>query len=789
MGVDLAGNCDKTGYLGYAYMETPGNPFDGVDNDNDGITDETRDGGSIGRITGQDSIRAWVTTHYDLAKFEAFYGPLENRPAYKAGVWWLGDEDLDWTAEFDDVGADGVAGTHDLGEGDGIPTEGEPDFDRTDKDESDQIGLTGFKLNRIRAGQGNPGPVDGVLFYTDSQNWPERLYEKFTDPYTPARYDSAAAANYNIAFLFASGPFQLKAGKRERFSLALAYGADLQDLRENVKTVQLIYNANYQFAVPPNRPTVTAETGDRYVRLSWDDVAERSVDPVSHQFDFEGYRIYRSTDPDFLDPKVITTGRGNPSTLIGKPIAQFDLVDGRAGYSRKTVDGVGYYLGNESGITHSWVDTLVTNGQQYYYAVCAYDYGFDNGTDAAIYPSENSIPISHTLRGGLILPSNAVAARPEPRVGGFTRAEAGGPAHIAGRGTGTAQVRVVNSTQVPPGHEFRIVLRAPGADSVRATRYSLVDSTAADTLFDQGADLDGVGIGPVADGLLPILKTPLITTVDSARTGFDPGFLTNARLTAEYSVTLPINLRRPGFPDDITITFDSTFVDTGLGPPRRPFDVARPAKFKIVAHENGQDLPLDFVFRDDPPRDGTLSLASEYIDIINYTAAKLDTPQITWRVKLDPAFPGAGIPIRSPSIGDVWQLKLKVPFETGDVFAFTTTGEHVNGAAAAVAAKREPYVVPNPYVGSASFEPKRFAISGRGERRVEFRDVPLGGVIRIYTVRGDLVQTLRQDGSTSGAVPWNLRTKDNLDAAPGLYLFQVEGPGAESHTGKFAVIK
>ena len=59
------------------------------------------------------------------------------------------------------------------------------------------------------------------------------------------------AVNYNIGFLFASGPFQLPAGKRERFSLALAYGADLTELRETVRTVQLIYNANYQFAVPP----------------------------------------------------------------------------------------------------------------------------------------------------------------------------------------------------------------------------------------------------------------------------------------------------------------------------------------------------------------------------------------------------------------------------------------------------------------------------------------------------------------------------------------------------------
>ena len=45
------------------------------------------------------------------------------------------------------------------------------------------------------------------------------------------RFDQPLASNYNIGFLFASGPFKLKAGKTERFSLALAYGADLGELR------------------------------------------------------------------------------------------------------------------------------------------------------------------------------------------------------------------------------------------------------------------------------------------------------------------------------------------------------------------------------------------------------------------------------------------------------------------------------------------------------------------------------------------------------------------------------
>ena len=789
-GRDLSGSCGRTGYLGYAYLETPGNQYDGVDNDSDGITDESRDSDpdSLKVKVGQDSIRAYADTHYDMAKFQAFYGPLERRPAYRAGRWWIDDEDMDWVAELHDVGADGVPGTHDTFEGNGVPTEGEPNFDRTDLDESDQIGLTGFKMNRIRAGAGNPDPTtDDILFFTESHDWPHRLYDKFTDPNPAARFDSALAANYNIGFLFASGPFKLLAGKHERFSLALAYGADLTELRSTVRTVQQIYNANYQFAVPPQMPTLQAEAGDGYVRLSWDDVAERSVDPVSYDYDFEGYRIYRSTDPEFRDPKLITTGRGNLFPGNGKPVAQFDLKNGKRGYSDRTVEGVAYWLGDDTGITHTWTDTTATNGQNYYYALTSYDYGSkpDVPDSLAFYPSENAIAVSRTPRGGTILPPNVVEVRPNPRVAGFLPAAAAQPAHVAGDGTGAVAVRVVDTDLVPEGHRFRITFASPSPDSIRARTYTLQDSTDGRLLFTTGRDLDGEGIGPVGSGLLPLVRTAQVTSVDTARSGWQPGSPTNTRLQASYLPVLPADLRRAGYPDDITITFDDVVRDTGLAifPVR-----ATPARFLAVAHTSGGDRQLDYRFKD-LDADGTLSGAGEYVDILAFRAGVAPDSQLTWRVQLDTLGQGARGAIVPPRLGDVYGLKLVRPLNASDAFSFTTRAQYVDRAKAKADFGVKPYVVPNPYVGSASFEPARFAVSGRGERRLEFRGIPQGSVIRIYTVRGDLVRTLRQDGSDDGYVPWNLRTKDNLDVAPGLYIFHVDAPGIGTSIGKFAVIK
>jgi hypothetical protein len=161
-----------------------------------------------------------------------------------------------------------------LGELDGIPTQGEPNFDRTDLNESDQIGLTGYKTNRIHAGPGNPDPtVDNIVFYTDQYAWPQRLYNKFTDPYEPARFDSAFAANYNIGFLLASGPFRLKAGATERMSFALAYGSDLGHLDSTVATVRQIYDANYRFAPGGSTATLASlirvDASSDHVVLRW----------------------------------------------------------------------------------------------------------------------------------------------------------------------------------------------------------------------------------------------------------------------------------------------------------------------------------------------------------------------------------------------------------------------------------------------------------------------------------------------------------------------------------------
>ena len=107
-------------------------------------------------------------------------------------------------------------------------------------------------------------------------------------------------------FIYSSGPMSLPAGEARRFSIALLVGQDYEDLTLNAITAQDIYEKNYQFAKPPDKPFVTAVPGDEQVTLYWDAIAETSYDLISESYDFEGYVVYRSIEPSFLDQQTIT---------------------------------------------------------------------------------------------------------------------------------------------------------------------------------------------------------------------------------------------------------------------------------------------------------------------------------------------------------------------------------------------------------------------------------------------------------------------------------------------------
>jgi hypothetical protein len=108
--------------------------------------------------------------------------------------------------------------------------------------------------------------------------------------------------------------------------------------------------------------------------------------------------------------------------------------------------------------------------------------------------------------------------------------------------------------------------------------------------------------------------------------------------------------------------------------------------------------------------------------------------------------------------------------------------------------EREIYVVPNP-VSSDRMEPWRLDPTNADPSglKCEFRNLPAcRSTVRIFTIAGDLVQTLHHDGRDgNGTLRWDLLTRNGQDIASGIYLFSVEpeqGPFGRT-IGKFVVIR
>ena len=133
-------------------------------------------------------------------------------------------------------------------------------------------------------------------------------------------------------------------------------------------------------------------SGDKKVILSWDNRSENSLDPIYGR-DFEGYRIYRSTDPGFIDAYVVTDTYGN--ITFKKPLVVFDKIDSLMGPHPIGFNGLHFDMGTDSGLEYIYVDSNLINGQTYYYAVTAFDKGYDlDFFDLGFSDAENLLPLS-----------------------------------------------------------------------------------------------------------------------------------------------------------------------------------------------------------------------------------------------------------------------------------------------------------------------------------------------------------------------------------------------------------
>ncbi|MCF8260174.1 MAG: hypothetical protein K9J12_05315 [Melioribacteraceae bacterium] len=798
------GNWSPVGLAGYAFLESPGVPDDRKDNDQDGLTDERRDNAATTFIESPDLDPFLLNAFNDTVKFNTFYG-------YSWKPHWDADENANWDSYFDlnengvwdegellrdDVGTDGI-GPFDDGydgpdldgtEGNGRPDEGEPDFGILDKDESDQLGLTGFAIY----------PVHTYELDNDEENW--QVLAGLPEPHGQS-LQGVNLANYFSSYLFEmvgrntysqrTGEME-DAGQTERFSMSMIFGISENDLFRRKKTVQQIYNANYRFAKPPEKPILTAVPGDGKVTLYWDDRAEKTFDAFYQRVNFEGYRIYRSTEPNFLENKTITDAFGKETFRV--PLAQFDNINGVEGLHPIDVNGALFYLGDDTGLKHSFVDSTVQNGQTYYYAIAAYDRGYVTttieGNVEGIPPSETTTILKQDINGNVTSDINTAVVTPRAPAAGYLAPqiqsfEATGP------GTGTASVTVLNPDSVHNNNIYRLQFYEDTRfHNAAHPFYSLINITEDDTLIRKAEILGEEVQTPVMDGFTIDLETDTAVTVNFEKSTWTTG-------KSNYIVQIGFDSRYraayQGKRIDYSADFEIELTEPGQGEISFPASgFSKPIQSNIIVRNLTEGIDdFQFIFRDANAdeifNDGD-AIFLVVGDSLGKKATSFSNVRISWSMTLIKDTTIAESEQIHPEFGDVYKIVTNKPFRNNEFFEFTTLGQQFSKSKAENDLE-DIQVVPNPYVGAASWEPYSTAV-GRGERRIFFTNLPNQCTIRIYTLSGNLVDTIEHESAISdGQKGWDLVSKDGMDIAYGVYIFHVEAPGVGEKIGRFAIIK
>ncbi len=159
----------------------------------------------------------------------------------------------------------------------------------------------------------------------------------------------------------------------------------------------------------------------------------------------------------------------------------------------------------------------------------------------------------------------------------------------------------------------------------------------------------------------------------------------------------------------------------------------------------------------------------------------------TWSVSLiaRSASSASGLTV-NPAAGDQLVLSTLKPFTAADLFEFDIQSVNLPSVEENLSSDilDDIRVVPNPYLVT------HIAETSTGDRQIHFTNLPASCEIRIFSVAGQLVQTLNVDNPfDQDRYVWDLKTKDGRDLAYGVYIYHVSAPGIGEKTGRFAVIK
>jgi hypothetical protein len=320
--------------------------------------------------------------------------------------------------------------------------------------------------------------------------------------------------------------------------------------------------------------------------------------------------------------------------------------------------------------------------------------------------------------------------------------------------------------------------------------YSLINYSTNDSLI-KSTQFNNYHIQtPVFDGFSIDLNNDTVVTIDTGNTGWEQG-------SSNYQVQIGFDSRyaasyqgqRVNFPAD----FEVQFTQPGQGDTSYPADAfSQPEITDLTVKDVTDNIPhMQFIFKDlnkngiFEPGDAIFIIAG---DSLGAKVTSFANRHVGWSMTLSIDTSASQTVQNSPRPGDVYKIATLKPFRNGEYYQFTTKSAYFDKSKF-LQDLNNVAVVPNPYAAATSWEPTSQQV-GRGDRRIYFIHLPEKCIIRIYTISGNLVQTLYHNSSlANGQEPWNLVSKDGMDIAFGVYIFQVDAGSLGQKIGRFAIIK
>ena len=474
---------------------------DGVDNDGDGAVDEGIDEG----------IDEMIDERRD------------------DGI----DNDGDWRVALDDVGLDGAAGTGDVGENDGRPYLGR-------RHRPPRRSPTSTPPTSPRATR-SASPTCATVPGRQLQRLPAPTARFSSNYMIPGQFALATGTGNqdDRDLVVSSGLFPLRAGQTERVSFAVVFG-DVDYPITGPETRSATSSKTARNAAGslrgrlPLRPGARLPDGQRRARRRRGDALlgprRRGLVRLLYRRPRRApastratSRATKSTVPPTRPFWTRARSRTASATLRSSGrIAQFDLIDGIGGFQEVAVNGIQYYLGDDTRQRRRSLERAPSTrtptprpstASSYFYAVTSYDFG---APSADIPPTECSIVIATGPDGEVqrLGPNVVQRSRPRRAAAGYVEGDGWGGRTRAG----LLHRRASPTTMVDPtAHQRRGSLprgvrrharscATAGQDTLRTESFSLLDVTggvaSADTHHRAAAPSfrDGRRGCPIVDG-------------------------------------------------------------------------------------------------------------------------------------------------------------------------------------------------------------------------------------------------------------------------------------------------